>query len=249
MEIELETLRVGDNFVYVLLDGLRAAVIDPGAAAPVEQLLAERGARSELILVTHHHGDHTGGCVALRNAAAGDCRLVGPKGGGLDLDQCVGDGDTVRFGDVTIATLAVPGHTRHDVAYHIPEMPAVFTGDVLFACGCGRMFLGNPEAMWASLQRLRALPAETRVCGGHDYLQENLLFAASLEPRNAELQKRLQQFRRRNGGSWKPSTIAEECRTNPFLRCDTATLRDAVNMPDAPAPAILAEIRTRKDRW
>ncbi len=267
--MRIETLRFGDNLIHLLLAGARAAVVDPGAAAPVLDALRSLDAVLELILITHHHGDHTGGCRELIRAygpfvraaqldqagaahvcRSGGCRIVGPAGGPALLDETVGDAAVITFGESAIEVLTVPGHTAYDVAYYLPELPAVFTGDTLFACGCGRRFGGDAAVMWASLCRLRALPLATQVYGGHDYLHENLQFAVALEPDNAAVRQRLRDFEQGGRDAARDvSTIADECATNPFLRCDTPEVARAVDMPGAPPAAVFAEVRRRKDRW
>ncbi len=243
--MQIETLRIGENFVYVLSVAGRAAVVDPGVADPVASYLEEAGLTLELILLTHYHGDHIGGVAALRRATRD---VVGPAGGSLDLDHTAMHGDVIDFAGYSISALAIPGHTTHDTAYYLPEAQAVFTGDVLFACGCGRMFGCDADRMWASLSRLRDLPDETRVYGGHDYTLENLEFAAHLEPDNAVVRDRLDQYRA-DPGSAMPSTIAEEKRTNPFLRCDTEAVAEAAGLPGHSAADVLAAVRAMKDRW
>ncbi len=242
--MDIRTLRSGDNFTYLLQAGQRAAVVDPGYAPLVERVLAETGTSLELILITHHHGDHTGGCGALKRATG--CRIVGPPGG-TALDTTLQDGDSVSFAGTEVSVMSVPGHTRSDLAYYVADSKAVFTGDTLFACGCGRVFGGDADTMWSSLCRLRALPDDTRVYGGHDYTEENLEFAVHLEPANAALQKRLQDYRIES--SPEPSTIAEEHRTNPFFRCDTPEFVAALEMEDSSPSGVFAEVRGRKDRW
>ncbi|MDP6491133.1 MAG: hydroxyacylglutathione hydrolase, partial [Kiritimatiellia bacterium] len=189
--MRIETLQVGENFVYVLAVAGRAAVVDPGVADPVSAYLEEAGLTLELILLTHYHGDHTGGVVALRRASHD---VVGPAGGSIELDRTVVHGDSIDFAGHPIRALAVPGHTTHDTAYYLPEAKALFTGDLLFACGCGRMFERDSHQMWGSLCRLRNLPDDTCVYGGHDYTLENLAFAAHLEPDNVAIRERLKQF-------------------------------------------------------
>ena len=233
--MDIRTLRYAENFIYMLLEGRRAAVVDPGAAQPVTAALQAQGCTLELVLITHHHADHTGGVAELKEQS--QCRVVGPPGGLTAVDEPVGEGDVVSFPGCSIEVLSVPGHTAHDVAYYLPGAKAVFTGDTLFAGGCGRVFSGRPQVMWASLCRLLALPEDTRVYGGHDYTQENLEFAASMDPDNAAVRERLDVFCRREaeGRPFEASTIAEEKRTNPFLRC-----RDAADF---------ARVRSRKDAW
>ena len=244
--MEIQTIRSGDNYIHLLLDGRRAAVVDPGNAALVERALADTGASLELVLITHHHGDHTGGCSALKRATG--CRIVGPPGGAR-FDTQLQDGDSVPFAGTKLTVLSAPGHTRNDLAYHLPEANAVFTGDTLFACGCGRLFSRDAEAMWSSLCRLRSLPGETRVYVGHDYTEDNLQFAIHLDPDNAELQKRLRDYKSGSGSRLAPSTIAEERSTNPFFRCDTPELMAALKMQGIPPAEVFAEVRRRKDRW
>lgn len=243
--MHIEILRVGDNFIYVLIDGEKAAVVDPGMARPVQALLDAEGLTLELILLTHYHGDHTGGVAALRRAG---CDVVGPRGGGVDLDRTVGDGETIDLASRAIDVLAVPGHTAQDTAYYLPEAKALFTGDVLFACGCGRMFSRDAHQMWASLCRLRDLPDDTRVYGGHDYTLESLEFAAHLEPDNTAVRERLTRFRS-DPEAALPSTLAEEKATNPFLRSDCVDLAEAVGLTGCSAAEVFGAIRGMKDRW
>ena len=245
--MKIETLRYGDNFIYLLRDGDRAAVVDPGNAYPVEEALASCGSKLELILITHHHGDHTGGCHALKRATG--CRVVGPPGGSAIIDDPLQDGDNVTLAGIELEVLSVPGHLDHDLSYYAADAKAVFTGDTLFACGCGRLFNGDANTMWASLCRLRDLPGETRVYGGHDYTLDNLQFAAQLEPGNAQLRQRLAAYSDQDALTALPSTIEEERQTNPFFRCDTPELMQALDMQGAAPVAVFAEVRHRKDRW
>lgn len=249
MSMQLETLLWGDNYIYVLIEGGMAAVVDPGAAGPVRNFLDERGIELDLILITHNHSDHTGGGAELRQAMS--CRVAGPPGGWLDPDQVVRDGDVLEFAGQRIETLSVPGHTAHDRAYYLPEQKAVFTGDVLFACGCGRVNTGDMAGMWSSLRRLRALPDDTRLFGGHDYTCENLEFAANLEPHHAAVQARLKRFRvsKAAGTPCAPSTLKEEKQTNPFLRCDDPSLAESLGMTGQSPADVFAVVRGRKDRW
>ena len=247
--MKIETLRYGDNWVYVLIESDRAAVVDPGTARPVSEFLSGRDAVLEWILITHHHGDHTAGCGTLQQAT--ECRIAGPAGASVMLDRVVKDGDTIPFAGQSIEALAVPGHTDRDMAYYLPMQKAVFTGDTLFSCGCGRVFGSGMERMWRSLCRLRELPDDTRVYGGHDYTCENLEFAAHLEPDNAAVQDRLRRFKAAAaaGRPAEPATLAEEKQTNPFLRCDVPSFMAAMKMTGRPPAEVFAVARGRKDRW
>jgi hydroxyacylglutathione hydrolase len=241
-----EILRYGDNFIYLLIDGERAAVVDPGNADVVLTALRDLRLSLECILITHHHGDHTAGCLELKRATG--CRLIGPAGGSVPFDTLVGDGDAVSFSSEVLSVMSVPGHTQHDVAYYLPNESMLFVGDVLFAGGCGRLFTGDAALMWSSLCRLRSLPGDTRVYGGHDYRVDNLKFAADVERHNRDLQERIAQTRDAPHSGF-PSTLSEELQTNPFLRCDVATVKEAVGLPHADAEMVFSELRRRKDRW
>jgi hydroxyacylglutathione hydrolase len=243
--MRIETLRAGDNFIYVLIAGARAAVVDPGVAGPVASFLETEGLTLELILLTHYHGDHTSGCTTLKRTG---CEVAGPMGGSVLVDRVVADGQSLDFAGHTIRVLEVPGHTAHDVAYYLPEAKAVFTGDTLFACGCGRAFGASAAVMWHSLCRLRDLPGTTRVFGGHDYTLENLEFAAHLQPDHPAIRERLTRFRA-DPEAARSATLAVEKATNPFLRCDSEALAQAAGLPGRGATEVFAAVRGMKDRW
>lgn len=209
-----------DNYLWVIARGDRAAVVDPGDAAPIESFLAARGLTLAAILATHHHGDHVGGLQALKRRWS--CPVFGPAGeaiGGLDERLAEGDRIGVPGLDLALGVLDVPGHTAGHIAY-VGEGVA-FCGDTLFACGCGRLFEGTPAQMAASLAKLAALPGATRVYCAHEYTLANIRFAQAVEPGNAALEARRarEQAKRDRGEPTVPSTIAEERATNPFLRC------------------------------
>jgi hydroxyacylglutathione hydrolase len=237
---------LSDNFSYLLLDSGRALVIDPGAAAPVLAALQQAGAKLEGILLTHHHRDHTGGCAGLR--AQTRCAIAGPaECAACGLDRTVGEGDAVTLGTVTCRVLATPGHTRGHVAYVCDAAPAVWTGDTLFAGGCGRILEGTAAEMWRSLLRLRELPPGTRVHSGHDYTCDNLEFAAGILPHDAAIAARWTEVRA--GPASGSSSVAVERATNIFLRADTEPVRVALDLRGADPVTVFAELRRRKDAW
>jgi hydroxyacylglutathione hydrolase len=226
-------------------------VVDPGDAAPVARRLAERGLELADILVTHHHGDHIGGVADL--VARTGARVHGPAGEPVGrLDTRLAEGDRVRVLGVDFDVLDVPGHTRGHIAYHAPSMHALFCGDTLFACGCGRLFEGTAAQMTQSLAKLAALPGDTRVYCAHEYTLANIRFARTVEPGNERLARREAECRalREQGIPTVPSTIGLERETNPFLRCDVAAVRAAARARDPQATsttAVFAAIRTWKD--
>ncbi len=222
-----------DNYVWLLeRPGSRAAaVVDPGEAGPVLAAISRRGLELSAIIVTHHHHDHVGGIAALR--ARFPVRVFGPVAETIpERTDAVGEGDAAIIPEMALELRAlwVPGHTLGAIAYCGDGI--VFTGDTLFAAGCGRLFEGTPAQMHASLGRLAALPGETRVYCGHEYTLANLRFAATVEPGNAAIARRLEDSRelRARGVPTVPSTIALERQTNPFLRTNDAEVQRAAEM-------------------
>lgn len=209
-----------DNYIWVLEDGSNAVAVDPGDAAPVESFLSRRGLSLSAVLATHHHADHVGGLLAL--ARHWKCATFGPASeqvAGLDQRLAEGDHITIPGLGIALGTLDIPGHTAGHIALF--GEGAVFCGDTLFACGCGRLFEGTAQQMVESLGKLARLPADTRVYCGHEYTLANIRFAEAVEPGNRALAERKgrEQAKRERGEPTLPSTIAEELATNPFLRC------------------------------
>ncbi|MCE9613562.1 MAG: hydroxyacylglutathione hydrolase [Lentisphaerae bacterium] len=241
---------LADNFIYILSEAGEAAVIDPGAATAVQHILRLRRLRLSAVILTHGHGDHIAGAAPLK--AATGCAVIGPADSSIaGLDREVLDGDDIAVPGGRLRVMATPGHLPHHVAYHDPVQGALFCGDTLFAGGCGRIMGCTAATLWESLCKLRELPPETQVYCGHEYTVDNLAFAADLEPANPAVAQRLATMRAlaSSGRPTVPSTIGEELATNPFLRADTQALRTILNLPDAPAAEVFAEIRRRKDAW
>ncbi|HEX6978597.1 MAG TPA: hydroxyacylglutathione hydrolase [Alphaproteobacteria bacterium] len=255
MPLQIEhVLCLKDNYVWLLREPASGAVaaVDPSEAAPVRRRLDELGWRLTHILNTHHHGDHTGGNLELKQATG--CTIVGPSADREripGIDVAVGEGETYRFGDESAHVFDVPGHTRGHIAFWFPDSDALFCGDTLFAIGCGRLFEGTPSQMWTSLTKLRGLPPATRVYCAHEYTQSNARFALAIDPDNAALKTRAARVDalRAKGLPTVPATLAEECRTNPFLRADDAAFARRLGLDPRDPVAVFAEIRARKDRF
>ena len=242
-----------DNFGVLVhdSDSGATAAIDAPEAAPIEQALKMTGWRLTDILVTHHHGDHTGGIAALKQRHK--CRVVAPaKGTDIPLvDDTVREGDTVKVGGLAARVLETPGHTLDHIAYHFAEEALAFVGDTLFSIGCGRVIEGTPEMMWRSLVKLRALPDDTRMYCGHEYTQANVRFAKTIEPDNPALEKRSDEvdWLVSHGTPSIPVTMDVEKAANPFLRADRPEVAAAVGMKGRKPEEVFTEIRARKNRF
>jgi len=224
-----------DNYVWTLRgaagDSARyAAVVDPGEARPVLEYLSREKLELAAILATHHHADHVGGIAELVQEYR--VPVYGPRHEPIaTVTRPVSEGDQVSIPQLgaSFSVLDIPGHTRAHIAYY--GAGALFCGDTLFACGCGRLFEGTAEQMYASLQKLQALPDATRVYCGHEYTLANIGFAKAVEPQNAALKVREQRDRRlREAGSpTLPSMLGDEKATNPFLRCREPAVVESAN--------------------
>lgn len=241
-----------DNYAYLVHDGASGltAVVDPSEPEPVKEALARRGWALSHILNTHHHFDHTGGNLPLKEQFG--AKVVGPEKDREripGIDEGVGEGAAWRFGGRAVPVLEIPAHTRAHIAFVFDD--AVFTGDTLFAMGCGRLFEGTPAMMWTSLSKLMTLPDATRVYCGHEYTQSNGRFALTLEPGNTALAARMKEVdaARAKGAPTIPSTIGLEKATNPFLRPDSAEIRHSLGLIHADAVDVFAEMRKRKDNF
>jgi hydroxyacylglutathione hydrolase len=244
-----QTIVGNDNYAVLLHDpqtGLTASIDAPDEAVITRELTA-RGWNLTHILMTHHHGDHTAGNLGLKRTYR--CEIVGPAAEAdkiPGIDRTVRGGDSVVLGRTVFEVIETPGHTLGHVTYHAPTEAIAFAGDTLFAMGCGRLLEGDPQMMWVSLNKIAALPPETRIYCGHNYTAANARFALTIEPGNAALQARA--ARAAAGEALVPMRLADEVATNPFLRANDAAVRAGVGLVDAPAWQVFAEVRARKNR-
>jgi hydroxyacylglutathione hydrolase len=243
-----------DNFGVLLHDTRsgRTALVDAPEERPILAAIERTGWTPSLILITHHHGDHVEANLALKERFG--LKIIGPKGEAATIpgiDETVEDGSTLDFAGHAIHVIATPGHTAGHVSYHLPEASIAFTGDTLFALGCGRLLESTAPVMFASLGKLAQLPPQTRIYCGHEYTLSNARFALSVDPGNAALQERAAEVERlrEDGKPTLPTTIGAELATNPFLRWHDPAIRRNLGMEAATDAEVFAEIRRRKDKF
>ena len=230
---------LSDNYIWMMRDPASEtiAVVDPGQDAPALAAAAARDWRIDQVLITHWHPDHTGGTAAIK--AATGANVIGPAEAEkvTPMDRIIAEGDRVTVGRLEADVWDIPAHTAGHIALYFAEAKIIFTGDTLFAMGCGRLFEGTAEQMFANMQRFAALPDDVNVYCGHEYTLANARFAHHVDPDSAAVSKRLIKVAemRARGEVTLPTTIGEERATNPFMR--------------AADPADLARLRTMKDSF
>ncbi len=239
------------NYIFLLQRKNKAICVDVGDAAPFLEYLKKENLPLLAILLTHHHSDHTAG--APQAAAATKAKIIGPSEiHSCPLDEVVGEGSKLDIPPFSFSVYHTPGHTKESVCFHEQEMGVLFTGDTLFAGGCGRLFEGDASDLLFSMKRIRSLPKTTLLCSGHEYARENLRFAACLEPENVDIARRrsfVEKAHLRN----QPTAIAplqEELDTNPFMRFDQPELLERLRSCNLKGPKeVLAYLREKKDKW
>ncbi len=239
-----------DNYIWLLHQNGHAVVIDPGDATPVLHFLQRHQLSVDGILITHHHSDHVGGVDALLEAY--QATVYAPAHGHYDFPHMAVKGyNSVNFENLNInfQVLEVPGHTLDHISYYGAN--SLFCGDTLFGAGCGRLFEGSPEQMYHSLQKLAALPSETKVYCTHEYTERNIEFALSLEPCNQHLILRAQNThqQRLQNQPTLPSTIGLELATNPFLRCEVAEIQIASKANNSFPIDVFTAIREMRNQF
>ncbi len=228
------------------------AMIDAGDAYAGELALERTGWSLSQIWITHHHDDHTAGLAVLK--AKHNAHVIGPATRGKPLagvDQQVDDGEHFSFASREVKVLTTPGHTLDMTNFYLPHEKLLFTGDTLFAMGCGRLFEGDAQMMWASLSKLMALPSDTTIYCSHEYTATNATFALSVDPDNQMLIDRARQVTdlRASGKPTVPTNMSLEKATNPFLRVGDGAIKTAINMEDKSEVEVFAKLRKMKDNF
>ncbi|MGQ4274981.1 hydroxyacylglutathione hydrolase [Terrihabitans sp. B22-R8] len=242
---------LADNYAVIVKEGETVFLVDAPEAAPIRAQLDADGWRLTHILITHKHDDHIAGIAEL--AAADNPEVIGPAAEAdkiPGLTKTVREGDVVEVGPLRADVYDTPGHTLGHIVYHFADLGLLFSGDTMFALGCGRLFEGTPAQMWDSLKKLRRLPDDTIVYCGHEYTLSNARFGLALDPENEALQTRAAEIEqaRADGVPTVPFRLGLEKQTSPFLRADDALLAGRLGKVGASGAEVFAEIRGRKDR-
>jgi hydroxyacylglutathione hydrolase len=245
---------LSDNFGLIIHDsptGATASIDAPDAEA-VEAQLKKFGRQLTHIFTTHHHADHVAGNLRLKELFG--CKIIGPKAEAdkiPGLDIAVSGGEKFMWANREVFVHACPGHTAGHIAYSIPSEFSLFAGDTVFAMGCGRVIEGTMDEMFHSVNQFKTLSPATYVYCGHEYTEANCKFALTLEPNNKALQNRFHAVaaQRARGEMTCPTTIGEELKTNPYMRCNSPEIRSTLGMETATDAEVFAEIRTRKNNF
>ncbi len=245
---------LSDNYIYLLKNEEKniISVIDPGESEPVEKFLNNKGWHLDEIINTHHHHDHIGGNKKLKEIYG--AKLIAPKYEKdriSNVDIFVSDNDIISIAGIETMVIHTPGHTLGHVCFYMPHEKCLFSGDTLFYLGCGRVFEGTMEQMWASLLKLKSLPDETLVYCGHEYTLSNARFSNHLDNNNELLKIAISEIKvqRDKGNPTIPFILGKEKKINPFLRANEKTFTNSIGLHKNNFVESFKEIRLQKDSF
>jgi len=242
-----------DNYIWLIHNGVYAAIVDPGDATPVIDALTSLNLTLTAILITHHHHDHIDGVAELIETYP-QVSVYAPAREKYTFDHiAIIEQGNVHLNDlsITFAVLDIPGHTLGHIAYYSKQHQLLFCGDTLFGAGCGRLFEGTPSQMYHSLRKLAELPASTKVYCTHEYTLHNINFALSLEPNNQILIERYENTKelRKSNIPSLPSTIELELSSNPFLRCDSKEIQSSIQLKNVNEIDVFSKLRELRNHY
>ena len=249
MNIEIISC-LDDNYSYLIHEEKTnaVAIIDPSEFDPCDELIKKKYKKLDYILNTHHHYDHVGGNKMLKTKYNSTVLgFDGDKDRITCIDKFLKDNQNFKIGNLNILVIFIPGHTKGHIAFYLEKEKIVFTGDTLFSLGCGKIFEGTYKQMFNSLNKLKNLPAATKVYSGHEYTKKNLDFCLTYDPNNEFLKKKAEWINSNN--ITMPSSIGEELKTNIFLRCEEQSIKDALNLKNSSDQEIFVKLRDLKDNF
>lgn len=235
-----------DNYCAIIHNTSSAIVVDPGSATEIISFLNETGLSLKAILLTHHHWDHVDGVEELIK----NCNIpvYAPHDRRIKyVSQHVSEGSTISIENISFEVRKTPGHTTSHVVYYCEQEQALFTGDTLFSCGCGRLFEGTAKEMYSSFEKILSYPDETELYFAHEYTLDNIIFALSVEPNNKYLQEYKSRLLKKIFSI--PSTIAWEKKCNPFCRTDSDEIRTNLAMKSADEWEVFKKLRSLKNKF
>ena len=249
MNIEIISC-LDDNYSYLIHEEKTntVTIIDPSEFDPCDELIKKKYKKLDYILNTHHHYDHVGGNKMLKTKYNSTVLgFDGDKDRIPCIDKFLKDNQNFKIGNLNILVIFIPGHTKEHIAFYLEKEKIVFTGDTLFSLGCGKIFEGTYKQMFNSLNKLKNLPAATKVYSGHEYTKKNLDFCLTYDPNNEFLKKKAEWINSNN--ITMPSSIGEELKTNIFLRCEEQSIKDALNLKNSSDQEIFVKLRDLKDNF
>ena len=243
---------LSDNYAYIVIDNnsKTIGVVDPSEASPIISFLNKKNLKLNYILNTHHHFDHIGGNIELKKKY--NAKVVGFDGDkhripGIDIS--LKDNENWVFGDSKLKVIHVPGHTLGHICFFFEKEKIVFTGDTLFSLGCGKIFEGDHKQMLDSLNKIKKLPKNTKIYCGHEYTYKNAEFCMKYDKDNINLEKQFEKIKKLRSDNLPtiPSNLADELKSNIFLRCDKNELKIKLNMKNREDLEVFKKVRDLKD--
>ena len=245
---------LSDNYSYLIKDKKTniVGVVDPSEFKAVDIEIEKKYKKLDFILNTHHHNDHTGGNLGLKKKYNSKivCSSYSQKQiPGADIKKK--DDDLFKFGNLNFKVMHIPGHTLDHISFFCDEAKAIFTGDTLFSLGCGRVFEGTYEQMFASIEKIKNLPKDTLIYCGHEYTLNNGKFCLSIDRENNKLLKKIDKIKKKlkKNSPTIPVSLDDELETNIFLRCDNEKIKSNLKMNNSSKLEVFTKLRNLKDQF